>query len=49
MAPSSPIATVFDSAPVVSGNSICAGREPLRLEDGASPQLGTNEFCEVDG
>ncbi len=38
---------VFDSAPVVSGNSICAHREPLRLEGDASPQLGSNEFCEV--
>ena len=38
---------VFDSSPVVSGNSICAGREPIRLEDGASPELGGNEICEM--
>lgn len=39
---------VFDSSPVVSGNSVCAGREPIRLEDDASPELGSNEICEVD-
>jgi len=38
---------VNGAAPVVSGNTICAEREPLRLENDASPQLGTNEICEV--
>ena len=40
---------INDAAPLISGNTICAGREPLKLEGKASPQLGTNEICEVEG
>ena len=40
---------VNEASPVVSGNTICAEREPLRLENDASPQLGNNEICEAPG
>jgi nitrous oxidase accessory protein NosD len=40
---------VNEAAPVVTGNTICAEREPVRLENDASPQLGTNEICGVPG
>lgn len=38
---------VIEASPVISGNTICAGRKPIELRHGASPQLGTNEICEV--
>ena len=41
---------VVDAAsPVVAGNTICAGREAVRFEGDAKPQIGSNEICEPEG
>lgn len=40
---------IEDASPVVSGNSICGGRQALMLEGDADPVMGTNEICEVSG
>lgn len=39
---------VEGSRPIVSGNQICADREPLSLKGQSDPVIGTNEICEVD-
>jgi parallel beta-helix repeat protein len=38
---------VENSRPSISGNTICAGREPLKIVGDADPEIGTNEICEV--
>ena len=38
---------INDASPVVSGNTICAQREPISFEGNAEPQLGSNEICEL--
>ena len=40
---------IEDSAPDVSGNTICAGRQAIRVTGNSDPQLGTNEICEPEG
>ena len=37
---------INEASPVVSGNTICADREPVSFKGNARPQLGSNEICE---
>jgi len=38
---------VVEGSAGISGNTICAGREPLRIVGGSEPRVGTNDICEV--
>jgi hypothetical protein len=39
---------IEDVSPELEDNTICGGREPLRIEGDASPTLGDNEICEAE-
>ena len=46
---SSHFGVVIEDVPAeLSGNTICAGREPVKIAGEANLILGTNEICEVD-
>jgi hypothetical protein len=40
---------VIDTDPVIRQNSICAGREAIKIGGDGAPQLGTNDICEPEG
>jgi hypothetical protein len=40
---------IDEASPVVSGNTICAGREPIKITGDSNPEFGTNEICDRDG